>query len=187
MKYTLNGSVLALGVGLVACQVGIGGGQGASPNGGANPASSPAAPPAPAATQEPRMKPPAQSNRGPTRVTLDGDKIVIKGELKFRVDYAIMDADGAAIMDDLYVLLYEHPEIKGFRVEGHCAGGEKLCDPKVQQNLALTRATIPRTELWERGLSRKSGLKWEESGVLHMGVPEADAPKWRKVEFRVIK
>ena len=167
-----------------ACQAQIGGGGPASPS---NNSGAKSTPPAPAPTDEPRMKPPAQSNRGPTRVSLEGDNIVIKGELRMRVDYAIMDADGAAIMDDLYVLLYEHPEIKGLRVVAHCAGGERNCDPKMQQNLAISRSTIPRVQLFERGLSRKSGFKWEEAGNLHMGVSEADAPKWRKVEFRVIR
>lgn len=119
-------------------------------------------------------------------VLLDSGTIALEGRVHFEVSQAILKPESRLLLDEVAVLIGEHPELERIRVEGHTDndGGEQF-------NLVLSqdRAEAVRRYLMSRGVlgSRLVAKGFGESRPLARNASARGRAQNRRVEFVIEK
>ena len=119
------------------------------------------------------------------RVTISGDRIVIRGKVHFGSRNARLRPDSGQLLDELADLLLARPEIKRVRIEGHT---DNRGNKSANQRLSQQRAEAVRTYLVERGVAfdRLDAVGHGASRPMVPNLGARNREKNRRVEMRIV-
>lgn len=120
---------------------------------------------------------------------ITGDKIVFSQSINFGSNNAILNPASYSVLEQVAVVLQEHPEIGHVIVEGHCsdAGSSKEIDA-FEMKLSQERAEAVRAYLISKGVApeRLGAVGYgAERPIATNATPEGRA-KNRRVEFTIV-
>jgi outer membrane protein OmpA-like peptidoglycan-associated protein len=122
----------------------------------------------------------------PEQVVLESDRIRVRGEIMFETDQAVIQPQSFKMLDDVYKVLKDNPEVGPVLIEGHTDNrGSKAHN----QGLSERRAKAVVDYLVDKGIDQKR-LKSAGFG-LDRPIADNASPigraKNRRTEFRLVK
>jgi OOP family OmpA-OmpF porin len=119
-------------------------------------------------------------------VTLESDRVRIKGSVHFDTDKAVIKPDSYALLDEVVSVLQKNPQLKLVRVEGHT---DNTGSAAYNLDLSRRRAAAVLEYLVQHGVSRKrlvsAGYGFERP--IADNATALGRAKNRRVEFRVLQ
>ena len=123
---------------------------------------------------------------GPRRVRIEQHQIKISEQIKFRSESAEILPESDGVLFEVRDTLYEHPEIRHVRVEGHT---DSSGDPGYNKELSQRRAEAVSAWLAQHGIDagRLSGVGFGEEHPIDTNATEQGRRNNRRVEFHIVE
>jgi OmpA-OmpF porin, OOP family len=122
----------------------------------------------------------------PAKVVITKEKLEIKDKVFFESGKAIIKPESFKLLDEIALVLLDHPEIVMVRIEGHTDSKGADAD---NLKLSQARAESVRTYFSDKGveLSRMSAVGFGETRPIDPGTTAVALEKNRRVEFYIEK
>ena len=122
----------------------------------------------------------------PTPVAIDGTRLDIAGQVRFRTNEATLLPESQSVLDEVSALLNAHPELTLVRIEGHT---DTRGSAAYNLDLSSRRAASVRARLIEGGIAaeRLVAEGFGEGRPLVTELTDADRARNRRVEFHVVE
>lgn len=124
-------------------------------------------------------------NGCPPRVRIEAHQIKISEQIKFRTDSAEILPESDGVLYEVRDTLYEHPEIRRVRVEGHT---DATGDPGYNKELSQRRAESVSAWLVQHGVDadRLSSVGMGQERPIDTNATEQGRHNNRRVEFHIV-
>jgi outer membrane protein OmpA-like peptidoglycan-associated protein len=122
---------------------------------------------------------------GAAKVEAVGRQVVIKEQVKFGFDSAVIGAESAGVLDEVAAVLLAHPEIGRLEVQGH---SDDVGDLAYNLYLSQLRADAVVTALAGRGVAveRLSAVGYGATRPVHRNDSESGRSANRRVQFEIL-
>lgn len=124
---------------------------------------------------------------GVTETTrLDADEILTREKVMFETDSAVLLPEGKAVLDEVAVVLTEHPELAKVRIDGNA---DSTATQAYNQTLSEQRADSVRDYLVTKGIATERLVTrgFGENRPVADNTTDAGRYKNRRVEFHVLE
>jgi outer membrane protein OmpA-like peptidoglycan-associated protein len=117
---------------------------------------------------------------------LEADQILTREKVQFEVDSAVLLPEGKAVLDEVAVILTEHPELAKVRIDGNA---DSTATQEYNQELSEQRADSVRDYLVTKGIATERLVTrgFGENRPVANNATDAGREKNRRVEFRILE